>query len=126
LVTNLTLDVVPHQAAFISRVTLLAIGIVLNAGATALYIGAGLGAGPRDGLMLGIARSWNVSIRRARTVIELTVLGVGWAMGGSVGVGTAAYALAIGPLVHAALSRESPRRHRRRSECGGATCHARC
>jgi uncharacterized membrane protein YczE len=78
-------------------------GVALNAVATAAYIGAGLGPGPRDGLMTGFVRRTGGSVRRVRTTIELTVLAAGFALGGTVGVGTVLYALAIGPLVHALL-----------------------
>lgn len=72
---------------------------MLTAVATGLYIGAGYGPGPRDGLMTGLAaRGW--SIRRARTLVELTVLALGWALGGTVGIGTVLFAAAIGPLAH--------------------------
>jgi uncharacterized membrane protein YczE len=82
------------------RITYLAGGLLLNAAATALYIGADLGPGPRDGLMTGIVgRFPRLSIRLVRTAIEVTVLAVGFVLGGTVGVGTVAYALAIGPLV---------------------------
>jgi uncharacterized membrane protein YczE len=74
-------------------------GIVLNGVATGAYIGAGLGPGPRDGLMTGIAGRGH-SIRLVRTGLEVVVLGAGWALGGSVGIGTVAYALGIGPLAH--------------------------
>ena len=74
-------------------------GIVLNGVATGAYIGAGLGPGPRDGLMTGIAGRGH-SIRMVRTGLEVVVLGAGWALGGSVGIGTIAYALGIGPLAH--------------------------
>ncbi|MDQ4143042.1 MAG: hypothetical protein M3198_04720 [Actinomycetota bacterium] len=74
-------------------------GVVLNGIATGMYIGAGLGPGPRDGLMTGIAARGR-SLRAVRTLIELTVLVVGWLLGGTVGVGTVLYALAIGPLAH--------------------------
>ena len=66
--------------------------------ATGMYIGAHYGPGPRDGLMTGLARRTGRSIRLVRTGIEVTVLAVGWLLGGTVGVGTVAYALAIGPL----------------------------
>jgi len=69
-----------------------------------LYIGAGLGPGPRDGLMTGIAAR-GCSLRLTRTVLEVAVLGVGWLLGGSVGIGTAVFAVAIGPIVHVALPR---------------------
>jgi uncharacterized membrane protein YczE len=83
---------------------LLAATIAANAVATALYIGAGLGPGPRDGLMTGLAaRGWPV--RRVRTLIELTVLTAGWLLGGSVGIGTLLYAVSIGPLAHVLIPR---------------------
>ena len=66
---------------------------------TAMYIGAGLGPGPRDGLMTGLAAR-GYSLRVVRTAIEIAVLAAGWLLGGSVGIGTAVFALAIGPLVH--------------------------
>jgi uncharacterized membrane protein YczE len=74
-------------------------GVVAFGIGTAMYIGAGLGPGPRDGLMTGIAGR-GYSLRLVRTGIEIAVLVTGWALGGSVGVGTAVFALAIGPLVH--------------------------
>jgi uncharacterized membrane protein YczE len=74
-------------------------GIVLNGVATGAYIGAGMGPGPRDGVMTGYAARGH-SIRVVRTSMEITVLAVGWLLGGTVGVGTAAYALLIGPLAH--------------------------
>ena len=74
-------------------------GIVLNGVATGAYIGAGMGPGPRDGVMTGYA-SRGHSIRVVRTSMELTVLASGWLLGGTVGIGTAAYALLIGPLAH--------------------------
>lgn len=95
-----TLAVLPAPPDLSLRVVFLLAGIVGNAAATGLYIGAGLGPGPRDGLMTGLAAR-GVSIRVARTGIEAAVLVVGWLLGGTVGVGTVAYALAIGPLAHA-------------------------
>jgi uncharacterized membrane protein YczE len=88
---------VPH--AFALRVGVLLSGVVLNGLATGCYIGAGLGPGPRDGLMTGLAARGR-SIRAVRTCIELTVVGLGFLLGGTVGVGTLVYALAIGPLAH--------------------------
>jgi uncharacterized membrane protein YczE len=78
--------------------------IVLNGIATGCYIGAGLGPGPRDGLMTGLVRRGH-SLGVVRTVIEISVLAAGIGLGGSVGVGTVAYAMAIGPLVHIFLPR---------------------
>ena len=78
-------------------------GVLLNGLATALYIGASLGPGPRDGLMTGVVRRTGRSVRLVRTVIEVTVLVVGFLLGGTVGVGTLLYAFAIGPVAHALL-----------------------
>ena len=79
--------------------------MLLNGVASALYIGARLGPGARDGLMTGLARRTGWPVRGARTGIEVVVLGAGWLLGGSVGVGTVLYALAIGPLVQLLLPR---------------------
>lgn len=92
-----TLTVLPPVTALPWQLGFLAAGILGNGVATGLYIGAGLGPGPRDGLMTGLAAR-GVSIRLARTAIEISVLSVGWLLGGTVGFGTVAYALAIGPL----------------------------
>ena len=82
------------------RITYLVVGIALNGVATAMYLGARFGPGPRDGLMTGIVRRWpRLSIRLVRTSIEVLVLGIGFLLGGTIGVGTVAYALGIGPLV---------------------------
>ncbi len=81
------------------RITYLVTGIALNGVATGLYIGSNLGPGPRDGLMTGLAARFpRLSIRLVRTGIEVLVLGIGFLLGGTVGLGTVAYALAIGPL----------------------------
>ena len=88
-----------------ARVSLLAGGIVLNGLATALYIGAQLGPGPRDGLMTGLVRRTGWSVRVVRTSIEIGVVATGWLLGGVAGIGTIAYALAIGPLVQLMLPR---------------------
>ncbi|GAA4600013.1 putative membrane protein YczE [Actinoplanes octamycinicus] len=100
------LALLPAGSTIPARVGLLAAGILLNGFATGLYIGSRMGPGPRDGLMTGLARRFpKVSLRVIRTGIELTVLGAGFLLGGTVGVGTIAYALAIGPLVHLFLPR---------------------
>jgi hypothetical protein len=78
---------------------------VLNSVATAAYIGARLGPGPRDGLMTGLVARTGRSVRIVRTSIELSVLAGGWLLGGTVGVGTVLYAISIGPLVHVLLPR---------------------
>ncbi|PZS30182.1 MAG: hypothetical protein DLM58_14095 [Pseudonocardiales bacterium] len=99
LAADLALDLLPSAHGLAARGTLLAAGILINGVATGLYIGAGLGPGPRDGLMTGLAAR-GCSIRTARTAIEISVLVAGWLLGGSVGVGTVLYAASIGPLVH--------------------------
>jgi uncharacterized membrane protein YczE len=81
------------------RVAMMVGAVVLNAISTVLYIGAGLGPGPRDGLMTGLVVRTGLSVRLVRTSIEATVLGVGWLLGGTVGIGTLLYAFGIGPLV---------------------------
>jgi uncharacterized membrane protein YczE len=97
------LALIPAPSGLALRAALLAGGIVLNGVASAAYIGARLGPGPRDGLMTGLAGRTGWSIRLVRTGIEITVLAVGWLLGGTVGLGTVAYALAIGPLTQAFL-----------------------
>ena len=78
-------------------------GIFLNGVAGGAYIGAGLGPGPRDGLMTGLVKRTGRSVRSVRTCIELAVVAIGWALGGTLGLGTALYAIAIGPMVHLML-----------------------
>lgn len=90
----------PHELW--ARVLLLAGGVVGNGVATGLYIGAGLGPGPRDGLSVGIA-SRGHSMRVVRTSVEATVLVTGLILGGTVGIGTLAYALLIGPITHVTI-----------------------
>ena len=85
------------------RWTFMVAAIVLNGIAGGLYIGAGLGPGPRDGLMTGLVLRTGGSIRVVRTGIELSVLAIGWLLGGTVGIGTALYAVGIGPIVHLTL-----------------------
>ncbi|HEY7723342.1 MAG TPA: hypothetical protein VIB11_16010 [Pedococcus sp.] len=85
------------------RVLYLVLGIVINGVATAAYIGARLGPGPRDGLMTGLVRRTGGSVRVVRTAIEVAVVGIGWLLGGNLGLGTVLFALAIGPVVHVAL-----------------------
>jgi uncharacterized membrane protein YczE len=103
LSVDVALGLLPSPHAMAARAGLLVAGILLNAVASGLYLGAGLGPGPRDGLMTGLA-AHGISVRVARTVIEVAVLLLGIALGGTVGIGTLAYAVAIGPLVQAALA----------------------
>jgi uncharacterized membrane protein YczE len=104
LVADATIAVVPVVHTLAVQIPLLATAIAINAIGTGLYVGAGLGPGPRDGLMTGLAARGH-SIRLVRTLIELSVLAVGWLLGGSIGIGTLAFALAIGPLAQIAIQR---------------------
>lgn len=106
-----TLRVVPSAPSLAVAVVLLVTGVLLNAVATGAYVGAGLGPGPRDGLSLGLAARTGWPLRWVRGGLELLVLGAGWVLGGTVGWGTLAYALVIGPLVHVTVPalRLSPR-----------------
>ncbi|MEV6417403.1 hypothetical protein [Kribbella sp. NPDC051718] len=103
LAVDLTIALVDRPDQLWLRILFMVAGIVVNALAGALYIGAQLGPGPRDGMMTGLVRRTGKSVRLVRTSIEVTVLAVGWLLGGVVGIGTVAYALAIGPLVHILL-----------------------
>ncbi|MFG2222562.1 YitT family protein [Streptomyces sp. NPDC048644] len=98
LVMDATLALVPDIRALGIRIPLLVFAVLLNGTATGLYISARYGPGPRDGLMTGLHRRTGRPLRLVRTCIEVTVLTVGFLLGGSVGVGTVLYALAIGPL----------------------------
>jgi uncharacterized membrane protein YczE len=109
LVLDATLHVLPVPQTLGARWGCLVAGIVMNAVATGAYVGAGLGPGPRDGLMVGLAARGH-SIRMVRTLIEVTVLTAGVLLGGTVGIGTVVFAVSIGPLVHIALPRFTRRR----------------
>ncbi|WP_351224426.1 hypothetical protein [Streptomyces sp. NPDC002133] len=95
-----TLALVPEVHGLAVQIPVMVAGIVLNGAATGLYISARFGPGPRDGLMTGLHRLTGRSIRLVRTAIEVAVVATGFVLGGSVGVGTVAYALSIGPLAH--------------------------
>ena len=93
-----TLAILPAPQGLLPRIIFLVLGIMLNAVAFAAYVGSRLGPGPRDGMVTGFCRRTGMSLRVVRTVIELLVLGSGWLLGGTVGIGTVLYALGIGPL----------------------------
>ncbi len=103
LSADAALSVLETPDSMVARLGLMAGGVLLNAAATALYIGSQFGPGPRDGLMTGLHRRTGVSIRAVRTGLEVTVVVLGFLLGGVVGVGTLVYTLAIGPLVQAML-----------------------
>ncbi|NJC21323.1 putative membrane protein YczE [Arthrobacter pigmenti] len=102
---EVALAVVPQQTELWVQVLLFTAGLLLLAVATGLYIGARMGPGPRDGLMTGINHRWGWAIWKVRTGIEVSVLALGWVLGGTVGVGTVAFALLVGPLVNITLPR---------------------
>lgn len=104
LVIDLVLQVLPEPDLLAARVVLLLGGVVVAALGMGLYIGAGLGPGPRDGLMTGIAAK-GYPLWAVRTALEITALLAGWALGGNVGVGTVVFAFSIGPLGHFFLAR---------------------
>ncbi|MCX5039043.1 MULTISPECIES: membrane protein YczE [Streptomyces] len=98
-----TLSVVPDAHGWILRIAAMVSGIVLNGAATGLYIAARFGPGPRDGLMTGLNRRTGLSVRLVRTAVEITVVVTGFALGGTVGLGTLLYAVSIGPLAQVFL-----------------------
>lgn len=103
MAADATLAVLEQPDAWWARVALLVVGVVGNGLATAMYIGAQFGRGPRDGLMTGLARRTGWSLRLVRTGLEVAVVVVGLVLGGALGVGTVVYALAIGPLTQRML-----------------------
>jgi uncharacterized membrane protein YczE len=107
LAVDTALALVPAPESLALRVGLLAAGVLLNAVATAAYIGVHLGPGPRDGLMTGLVGRTGRSVRLVRTSIEVAVVVTGWLLGGTLGLGTVVYAVAIGPLVQVLLPRLS-------------------
>ncbi|MCE9623814.1 MAG: hypothetical protein K8R99_15850 [Actinomycetia bacterium] len=104
LVVFLIGDHLPHSERIVWRLAYIAGAMFVVAIGSGLYIGAGLGSGPRDGLMLGLAQR-GISIRVARTGVELTVLAAGLALGGSVGIATVVFTFGIGPLCQIFLPR---------------------
>ena len=116
LVIDVVLATVPPVHGLALRVIVMCAGVLLNGIATGAYIGAGLGPGPRDGLMTGLAARGH-SIRVVRTCIEVTVLITGWVLGGTVGLGTVVYALGIGPIAHVSIPRLAIKVPARTPEC---------
>lgn len=104
VVADVVIALVPEQTTYWTRVPFMVVGILLVGVGSGFYIGAGLGPGPRDGLMTGLAAR-GMAISRARTAVEISVLLVGWILGGTVGVGTLAFALSIGPIVGRTIPR---------------------
>jgi uncharacterized membrane protein YczE len=98
-ITNLTLPLVPVTSEIVLRTVWLVLGLLMIGLATALYLSSRMGAGPRDGLMMAFHRRTGRSIRLVRTIIEVSVLVIGILLGGTIGIGTLAFALTIGPIV---------------------------
>jgi uncharacterized membrane protein YczE len=120
--TNAGLAALPAVSGLAAQVVVMLLGVVVIALGSGLYLAADLGPGPRDGLMTGLHHRFGWSIRRARTVVEVTVLLIGFLLGGTIGVGTVTFALAIGPLVQVALAwfdRDGRIARRRRVELEG-------
>ena len=109
LVVNLTQPIIGEPDQLIIRVMMVIAGVIVIGLGSALYIGAGLGSGPRDGLMLGLSKrsiaGRQISIRVARTVVEISVMVAGLFLGGSIGIGTLIFMFGIGPLVQLILPR---------------------
>ena len=101
--SDVSLWLIPPVQSLVVAWAMLLGGIFLNGVAGGAYIGAGLGPGPRDGLMTGLVRRTGKSVRLIRTGIEMVVVAAGWALGGTLGLGTLLYAVAIGPIVHRML-----------------------
>lgn len=105
LLMDLLLPWVPEAGGWAMGLAYYAVGIVISGIGTGLYISAGLGKGPRDGLMMALSERTGWPVRRVRTLIELSVLGFGWGMGGPIGVGTVIFTLSIGPAAQWGLQR---------------------
>lgn len=104
LVENLMEDLFPDSRALVVRIAYLAAGMLFIAFGSGLYIGAELGSGPRDGLMIGLNARFGISIRLARTLVEIAVMITGILLGGHIGLGTFVFAFGIGPMVQVALT----------------------
>lgn len=97
--TNIALVVVRSASGFLLQSVWLIAGLLLAGLGSVLYLGSKLGAGPRDGLMLGLSRKTGWSLHLTRTALEVSVLVAGWVLGGAVGIGTVLFALTIGPVI---------------------------
>lgn len=101
--TNWAIAVIPTADTVPTQLLLMVGGVLVIGLGSATYLSADLGPGPRDGLMTGLHHRFGWSIRRARTAIELIVLVIGWALGGTIGLGTVVFALGIGPVIQVFL-----------------------
>jgi len=104
LVENVMQQALPTPDNMAITLLFMSLGMLCIAAGSGLYIGAELGSGPRDGLMLGLNARYGISVRLARTTVEVTVMIIGIFLGGSIGLGTFVFAFGIGPLVQVTLS----------------------
>lgn len=100
---NVFYAVIPPAPSYLIGIVYFIVGILINGLGISMYVGGGLGPGPRDGLMTGLVKRTGKPLWIVRTAIEVVVLGLGWAFGGSIGLGTVLYAFTIGPVVHVML-----------------------
>lgn len=121
---ELGLWLLPTPDAMWLRVAFFVVGLLLLAIASGIYIGANLGPGPRDGLTTGIHSRFGTPLWVGRTAVEVTVLVIGWILGGNVGVGTVAFALLIGPLCNITLPLLDPATAKKRREAKLVTATA--
>jgi uncharacterized membrane protein YczE len=103
VIPSMSPELLPQPWLFLAQVTQMTAGVVILGIGAGLYLSAGLGAGPRDGVMMGLARRTGRSVRLIRTLMELTALTIGWLLGGTIGLGTIIFAFLIGPVVQATL-----------------------
>lgn len=103
LLPPLSPHLLPAHLLFLAQLIQTLIGVTLLGAGSAVYITAGLGPGPRDGVMMGLVRRTGRSIRLVRTLLELTALLLGWLLGGTVGIGTLAFAFGVGPVIQTTL-----------------------
>ena len=103
LVENIAENIIPDASHLATQILFVFLGMMSIAAGSGLYIGAELGSGPRDGLMLGLNQRFGISVRIARTLIEVAVMVVGIFLGGGIGIGTFVFAFGIGPMVQVAL-----------------------
>lgn len=103
IVTNVSLDLLPHPTSMISKVVCMLAGVLIIGLGSGMYLSSRMGAGPRDGLMLGFSRRTGHNVALVRTAIEVSVLIIGMLLGGTFGIGTLVFAFGIGPVVQVAL-----------------------
>lgn len=103
LVENIAQDLIPETSSIVVKVLYMFLGLTIIALGSGLYIGAELGSGPRDGLMIGLNRKFGISVRLARTTVEVIVMITGIILGGHIGLGTFVFAFGIGPMVQVTL-----------------------